>query len=70
MSNKNLVFNAAVRGFHINRTNWKPQDGQLLKCTHKEDNPYIFCEDMQTRFRRNRRIFTNENKQNNKVHHR
>ena len=40
MSNKNLVFNAAVRGFHINRTNWKPQDGQLLKCTHKEDNPY------------------------------
>ena len=40
MSNKNLVFNAAVKGFHVYKTNWKPQDQDLLKCTHKEDNPY------------------------------
>ena len=40
MSNKNLVFNAAVRGFHVYKTNWKPQDRELLKCTHEEDNPY------------------------------
>ena len=40
MSNKNLVFNAAVRGFHVYKTNWKPQDIELLTCTHEEDNPY------------------------------
>ena len=40
MSNKNLVFNAAVRGFHVYKTNWKPQDGELLKCAHEEDNLY------------------------------
>ena len=40
MSIKNLVFIAVVRGFHVYKTNWKPQDGELLKCTHEEDNPY------------------------------
>ena len=40
MSNKNLVFNAAVKGFQVYKTNWKPQDQDLLKCTHKEYNPY------------------------------
>ena len=40
MTNKNLVFNAGVRCFHVYKTNWKPQDGELLKCTHEEDNPY------------------------------
>ena len=40
MSNKNLVFNAGVRGFHVYKTNWKPQDGELLKCTHEEDHLY------------------------------
>ena len=40
MPNKNLVFHAAVKGFHVYKTNWKPQDGELLKCTHEEDNPY------------------------------
>ena len=29
-----------MRGFHVYKTNWKPQNGELLKCTHKEDNPY------------------------------
>ena len=40
MSNKNLIFNAAIRGFHVYKINWKPQDGKLLKCTYEEDNPY------------------------------
>ena len=40
MPNKNLVFTAAVRVFHVYETNWKPQNGESLKCTHEEDNPY------------------------------
>ena len=40
MSNKNLVFNAAGRGFHVYKTNWKPKDGQLSEFTHEENNPY------------------------------
>ena len=39
MPNKNLVFTAAVRGFHVYK-NWKPQKGELLKCAHEVDNPY------------------------------
>ena len=40
MSNKNLVFTAAVRGFHVYKINWKPQEGELLKCAYEVDNPY------------------------------
>lgn len=40
MSNKNLVFTAAVRGFHVYKTNWKPQEGESLNCIHEENNPY------------------------------
>ena len=40
MSNKNLVFTAAVRGFHVYKIKWKPQDGELMKCAHEVDNPY------------------------------
>ena len=40
MSKKSLVFTAAVRSFHVSKTNWKPQDRKLLNCTHEEDNPY------------------------------
>ena len=40
MSNKNLVFTAAARGFHVYKINWKPQEGELLKCAHEVDNPY------------------------------
>ena len=40
MSNKNLVFSAAVRGFNVYKINWKPQVGELLKCAHEVDNPY------------------------------
>ena len=40
MSNKNLVFTAAVRGFHVYKINSKPQKGELLKCAHEVDNPY------------------------------
>ena len=40
MSNNNLVFTATVRGFHVFKTNWEPQDRELLKRTHEKDNPY------------------------------
>ena len=40
MSNKNLVFTVAVRGFHVYKINWKPQEGDLLKYAHEVDNPY------------------------------
>ena len=40
MSNKNLAFTAAARGFHVYKINWKPQEGELLKCAHEVDNPY------------------------------
>lgn len=40
MSNKNIVFSAAVRGFHVYKRNWKPEEGELLKSSHEEDNPY------------------------------
>ena len=37
---KNLVLGSAVRGFHVNKRNVKPEEGELLKCSHKEDNLY------------------------------
>ena len=40
MSNKNLVFTAAGRGFHVYKISWKPQEGELLKCAHEVDNPH------------------------------
>ena len=40
MSNKNLVFTAALRGFHVYKINRKPQEGELLKCAHEVVNPY------------------------------
>ena len=40
MSNKNIFFSAAVRDFHVYKRNWKPEEGELLKCSHEEDNPY------------------------------
>ena len=27
-----------LRGFHVNKRNVKPEDRELLKCSHKEDN--------------------------------
>ena len=38
--NKNLVFSAAVRGFHVYKTCWKPREDELLECVHERENPY------------------------------
>ena len=27
-----------LRGFHVNKRNVKPEEGELLKCSHEEDN--------------------------------
>ena len=40
MLTKNLFLGSAVRGFHVNKRNVKPEEGELLKCSHKEDNLY------------------------------
>lgn len=40
---KNLVFSAAVRGFHIYRQSWKPRLYEELQCSHERDNPYDSC---------------------------
>ena len=38
MLTKNLFLGSAVRGFHVNKRNVKPEEGELLKCSHEEDN--------------------------------
>ena len=69
MSNKNLVFNAAVRSFHVHKTNWKSKDGELMKCTHEENNPYDIFSMKVCKLDSNKIVgHTNGNKQNNKVH--
>ena len=40
MSIKNIVFSATVRGFHVYKRNWKAEEGELLKWSYEEDNPY------------------------------
>ena len=39
-NNKNIIFSAAVRGFHVYKASWKPKDDELLECSHEKDNPY------------------------------
>ena len=38
MADKNIVFTAAIRGFHVYKSTWKPE--QVLNCHHEEDNLY------------------------------
>ena len=38
--NKNIVFSAAVRGFHFYKSIWQPIEGELMDCLHEDDNPY------------------------------
>lgn len=40
MANKSITFSAAVRGFHVYKTNWKPVEGEILHCLQEENNPY------------------------------
>ena len=39
-NNKNIIFSAAVRGFHVYKASWKPSEDELLECSHEKDNPY------------------------------
>ena len=39
-NNKNIIFRAAVRGFHVYKASWKPKENELLECSHEKDNPY------------------------------
>ena len=40
MTNKNIIFSAAVRGFHVYQASWKPENGEVLQCMHEKNNPY------------------------------
>ena len=37
---KSMVFSAAVRGFHVYKMSWKPEEGEILECLYEENNPY------------------------------
>ena len=39
-NNKNIIFSAAVRGFHVYKASWKPKEDELLECSHEKDNLY------------------------------
>ena len=39
-NNKNIIFSAAVSGFHVYKASWKPKEDELLECSHEKDNPY------------------------------
>ena len=40
MANKNIAFSAAVRGFHVYKSIWNPEEGEVLMCYREESNPY------------------------------
>ena len=40
MTQKSIVFIAAVRGFHVYKMSWKPEEGEILECLYEENNPY------------------------------
>ena len=37
---KSIVFSTAVRGFHVYKISWEPEEGKILECLHEENNPY------------------------------
>ena len=40
VNNKNIIFSAAVRSFHVYKASWKPKEDELLECPHEKDNLY------------------------------
>ena len=40
MTQKSIVFSAAIRGFHVNKMSWKPEEREILECLHEESNHY------------------------------
>ena len=39
-NNKNIIFSAAVSGFHVYKASWKSKEDELLECSHEKDNLY------------------------------
>ena len=39
-NNKNIIFSAALRGFHVQKVSCKPKEDELLECFHEKDHPY------------------------------
>ena len=39
-ANENFVSSGTVRGFHMYKSNWKPEEGEKLMCYHEDGNPY------------------------------
>ena len=40
MTQKSIVFSAAVRAFYIYKMSWKPEEGEMLEYLHEENSPY------------------------------
>ena len=40
MTQKSIVFSTAVKGIHVCKINWKPEEGEILECIHDENNAY------------------------------
>ena len=40
MTQKSIVFSAAVRRFNLYKMSWKPKEGEVLECLHEENSPY------------------------------
>ena len=38
----NIAFSAAVRGFYVYKSIWKPEEGEKLMCYYEDGNPYMF----------------------------
>ena len=41
ITDKNIIFSAAVRGFHVDNNIWKPEEGEKLMGYHEEGNHLI-----------------------------
>ena len=39
-NNKNIIFIAAVMGFHVSKASWKPKENELSERSHEQGNPY------------------------------
>ena len=37
---KVLAVQTAVRGFHVYKASWQPEENEKLSCDHEEDNKY------------------------------
>ena len=40
MTLKSIVFSVAVKGRHVYKMSWQPQEGKILECLYEENNRY------------------------------